>query len=140
MNTKLLALYGLKWHPFTTEVPTEAIHVPARLEHFCWRIERGLIGEGGFAMIHGDPGTGKSVALRLLAERLVRLPDLTVGAIGPSAEQPRGFLSRDGRSLRCAAASAQPLGRLQGACARRGSPIWSRPGAARCCSSTRPRR
>jgi hypothetical protein len=21
MNTKLLALYGLKWHPFTTEVP-----------------------------------------------------------------------------------------------------------------------
>ena len=57
MNTKLLALYGLKWHPFTTEVPTEAIHVPARLEHFCWRIEHGLIGEGGFAMIHGDPGT-----------------------------------------------------------------------------------
>ena len=46
MNTKLLALYGLKWHPFTTEVPTEAIHVPARLEHFCWRIEHGLIGEG----------------------------------------------------------------------------------------------
>ena len=72
MNTKLLALYGLKWHPFTTEVPTEAIHVPARLEHFCWRIEQGLIGEGGFAMIHGDPGTGKSVALRLLAERLPR--------------------------------------------------------------------
>jgi general secretion pathway protein A len=81
MNTKLLALYGLKWHPFTTEVPTAAIHVPARLEHFCWRIEQGLIGEGGFAMIHGDPGTGKSVALRLLAERLARLPDLTVGAI-----------------------------------------------------------
>ena len=81
MNTKLLALYGLQWHPFTTEVPTEAIHVPARLEHFCWRIEHGLIGEGGFAMIHGDPGTGKSVALRLLAERLARLPDLTVGAI-----------------------------------------------------------
>ena len=23
MNTKLLALYGLKWHPFTTEVPTD---------------------------------------------------------------------------------------------------------------------
>ena len=32
-------------------------------------------------MIHGDPGTGKSVALRLLAERLARLPDVTVGAI-----------------------------------------------------------
>ena len=58
MNTKLLALYGLKWHPFTTEVPTEAIHVPARLEHFCWRIEHAQVREGGFAMIHGDPGTG----------------------------------------------------------------------------------
>ena len=32
-------------------------------------------------MIHGDPGTGKSVALRLLADRLARLPDVTVGAI-----------------------------------------------------------
>ena len=28
-----------------------------------------------------DPGTGKSVALRLLAERLARLPDITVGAV-----------------------------------------------------------
>jgi hypothetical protein len=38
-------------------------------------------GVGGFAMIHGDPGTGKSVALRLLADRLAHLPDITVGAI-----------------------------------------------------------
>jgi type II secretory pathway predicted ATPase ExeA len=81
MNSKLLALYGLKWHPVSTEVPTQALHVTARLEHFCWRIEQGLIREGGFAMIHGDPGSGKSVALRLLAERLARIPDITVGAI-----------------------------------------------------------
>jgi type II secretory pathway predicted ATPase ExeA len=81
MNPKLLALYGLKWHPFSTEVPLEAIYVPPRMDSFCWRIEHGLIREGGFAMIHGDPGTGKSVALRLLAERLSRLPDVTVGAI-----------------------------------------------------------
>jgi type II secretory pathway predicted ATPase ExeA len=81
MNPKLLALYGLKWHPFSTEVPLEAIYVPPRVENFCWRIEQGLIREGGFAMIHGDPGTGKSVAMRLLAERLARIPDVTVGAI-----------------------------------------------------------
>lgn len=81
MNPKLLALYGLKWHPFSTEVPLEAIYVPPRVENFCWRIEHALIREGGFAMIHGDPGTGKSVAMRLLAERLARLPDVTVGAI-----------------------------------------------------------
>ena len=81
MNQKLLALYGLKWNPFSSDLPTEAIYVPPRIESFCWRIEHAQIREGGFAMIHGDPGTGKSVALRLLAERLARLPDITVGAI-----------------------------------------------------------
>ena len=81
MNQRLLALYGLKWNPFSPELPTEAIYVPAKLESFCWRIEHAQIREGGFAMIHGDPGTGKSVALRLLAERLARIPDVTVGVI-----------------------------------------------------------
>ena len=81
MNQKLLALYGLKWNPFSPELPTGAIYVPPRIENFCWRIEHAQIREGGFAMIHGDPGTGKSVALRLLADRLGRLPDVTVGAI-----------------------------------------------------------
>ena len=81
MNQKLLALYGLKWNPFSPELPTEAIYVPPKLESFCWRVEHAQISEGGFAMIHGDPGTGKSVALRLLSERLSRLPDVTVGAI-----------------------------------------------------------
>ena len=81
MNQKLLALYGLKWNPFSPELPTEAIYVPPRIENFCWRITHAQINEGGFAMIHGDPGTGKSIALRLLAERLTRLPDIHVGAI-----------------------------------------------------------
>jgi general secretion pathway protein A len=81
MNQRLLALYGLKWNPFSPELPTEAIYVPPKLENFCWRIEHAQIREGGFAMIHGDPGTGKSVALRLLADRLARLPDVTVGVI-----------------------------------------------------------
>ena len=81
MNQKLLALYGLKWNPFSPELPTEAIYVPAKIESFCWRIEHAQIREGGFAMIHGDPGSGKSIVLRLLAERLKKLPDITVGAI-----------------------------------------------------------
>jgi general secretion pathway protein A len=81
MNQKLLALYGLKWNPFSPELPIEASYVPPKLESFCWRIEHAQIREGGFAMIHGDPGTGKSVALRLLADRLARLPDVHVGVI-----------------------------------------------------------
>lgn len=70
MHQKLLALYGLKWPPFVPELPIEAIYVPPRIENFCWRIERAQIHEGGFAMIHGDPCAAKSVALRLLADRL----------------------------------------------------------------------
>ncbi len=45
-----------------------------------------LLREGGFALISGDVGTGKSVALRLIAERLAPVPDLTVAALThPSA-------------------------------------------------------
>jgi len=81
MNPKLLALYGLKWNPFTPDVPTEALYVPPRVEDFCWRIEQAHLREGGFALVHGDPGSGKSVVMRLLAERLARLTDLSVGVI-----------------------------------------------------------
>ncbi|MGH8431348.1 MAG: hypothetical protein ACREUF_13190, partial [Solimonas sp.] len=76
MQPNLLALYGLKFNPFAQDIPVEAVFVNPRLDHFCWRIEHGLAREGGFAMVHGDPGSGKSIALRLLHQRLTRLPDL----------------------------------------------------------------
>jgi general secretion pathway protein A len=95
MNHKLLALYGLKFNPFTPEVPTEALHVPPKVENFCWRIEQAHLREGGFALIHGDPGSGKSVVMRLLAERLARLPDLSVGVI----HHPQSSLSDFYREL-----------------------------------------
>jgi type II secretory pathway predicted ATPase ExeA len=81
MNHKLLALYGLKFNPFTPELPAEALHVSPRLESFCWRIENALLREGGFALIHGEPGSGKSVALRVISQRLARLPDVQLGTI-----------------------------------------------------------
>lgn len=81
MHQKLLALYGLKFNPFSPELPVEAIYVLPKIENFCWRIEHAQIREGGFAMVHGDPGSGKSVVLRVLAQRLKQLPDVTVGAI-----------------------------------------------------------
>jgi type II secretory pathway predicted ATPase ExeA len=77
---KLLALYGLKWNPFTADVPVEALWAPPKLDHFRWRMEH-QIREGGFALITGDPGTGKSVALRLLAQHLTTLPDVQVGVV-----------------------------------------------------------
>ena len=78
MNKKLLALYGLKWNPFAPDVPVEALHVTQRIESFCWRVEQ-LIGEGGFALVTGTPGAGKSVTLRLLAEQLSGQRDIKVG-------------------------------------------------------------
>jgi general secretion pathway protein A len=81
MNKTLLALYGLKFNPFSPELPTEALHLTPGVEQFCWRIEHALIREGGFALIQGDPGTGKSAVLRLLDERLGKLPEVHVGAI-----------------------------------------------------------
>ena len=81
MNKKLLALYGLKWNPFSPELPFEALYITPKIKNFYWRIEHTLVREGGFALITGDPGTGKSVVLRLLAERLGRLPEITVGAM-----------------------------------------------------------
>ena len=51
------------------------------IEDFLWRIEHQHVREGGFALVHGDPGTGKSVALRLLCERLERLADVSVAVL-----------------------------------------------------------
>ena len=81
MNKKLLALYGLKWNPFSAELPAEALHRTPQLENFLWRVQQSLIREGGFALISGDPGTGKSVAMRLLAEHIAQQRDVSVGAI-----------------------------------------------------------
>ena len=80
MTKKLLQLYGLKWNPFAPDVPTEALLVTPRIESFTWRVEQ-LAREGGFAAILGDPGTGKSVTLRLLAARLGALRDVVVGVL-----------------------------------------------------------
>ncbi|XXG27821.1 MAG: hypothetical protein WJ310_09965 [Ferrovum myxofaciens] len=57
MNPQILSLYGLKWNPFSQEIPTRALYLPPRMADFCWRIENVLIQEGGFAMVHGEPGT-----------------------------------------------------------------------------------
>jgi len=89
MTMKLLALYGLKWNPFSPELPIEALLLSGKVESFCRRVEQGLVREGGFALVAGDPGTGKSVVLRLLAERLARMRELTVGVLThPSSSMP----------------------------------------------------
>jgi type II secretory pathway predicted ATPase ExeA len=90
MNKKLLALYGLKFNPFSPRVPASALFTPPRIESFCWRIEQ-QIGEGGFALVLGDPGAGKSAALRILSARLGQVRDLGVGVLSRPQAQVADF-------------------------------------------------
>ena len=39
MDKKLLSVFGLKWDPFSPNVPIEALHITPRVENFCWRTE-----------------------------------------------------------------------------------------------------
>jgi type II secretory pathway predicted ATPase ExeA len=81
MNSKkLLSLYGLKWNPFSPEIPVEGLLVTPRIENFLWRVEN-VLADGGFALLTGDPGNGKSATLRMMAERLRKLRDVTVGVV-----------------------------------------------------------
>ncbi len=80
MKSNLLSRYGLKFHPFRPDIPIEGLYTTQVVDSFCRRVEF-TVTDGGFALVTGDPGTGKSVALRLLAHRLGQMRDVTVGSI-----------------------------------------------------------
>jgi type II secretory pathway predicted ATPase ExeA len=91
MNKTLLALYGLKYNPFAPGVPASGLHVTPRIEMFLRRAGQ-LVAEGGFALVTGDPGTGKSATLRLLVEHLAGQRDVKVGMLSrPQAGLPDFF-------------------------------------------------
>lgn len=80
MNPKLQSLYSLKFNPFRPDVPVEALYTTPTVDAFLRRVEMGIT-DGGYVMITGDPGTGKSVALRLLGKRLESARDVVVGTV-----------------------------------------------------------
>jgi general secretion pathway protein A len=80
MSSKLTSLYSLKFNPFRPDIPIEALHTTPAVDAFLRRVELG-IADGGYVMITGDPGTGKSAALRLLKKRLETLRDVAVGIV-----------------------------------------------------------
>jgi general secretion pathway protein A len=85
--TDIHALYGLKYNPFLSALPPEALWVLPGAEDFFHRIQA-LLSQGGFALITGDPGQGKSKTLHWIAQRLNRMPDLAVGVM----ERPQSQL------------------------------------------------
>lgn len=80
MSKNRLTAHSLKWNPFSQQVPVEALRVTPAIDSFGWRIEN-LARDGGFALVAGDPGTGKSSVLRLLEARLARMRDVQVGVV-----------------------------------------------------------
>lgn len=80
MTRQLLSVYGLKWNPFTPDIPNDALWQTPEAERFCWRVEQ-QIRNGGFALVTGESGTGKSITLRLLARHLQTMPDVVAGVL-----------------------------------------------------------
>jgi len=90
MNRTLLRFFGIKFNPFDPDLPVEALYVPTPVDAFCRRIEMSLP-DGGFAMVTGEPGCGKSAALRLLAHRLSAQRDVLVATIDHPQSKPLDF-------------------------------------------------
>lgn len=93
-DKNIRALYGLKYNPFLPNLPIEALWVLPDAEIFAHRVQA-MISQGGFALITGDPGHGKSKTLQWIAQRLSRMPDITVGVM----ERPQSQLADFYREL-----------------------------------------
>jgi len=80
MSHALTAL-GLSHYPFDPDGPVRGFLRTAPIDVFCRRL-RHLASRGGFALLSGAPGNGKSVALRLLADDLQAAgPEHTVAVL-----------------------------------------------------------
>lgn len=93
-NKQLLALFGLKWNPFQSDLPVDSLWIPPAMDTFFYRIEN-LVMEGGFALVSGEPGLGKSKSLQLITHRLGRLDNVVVGVM----ERPQSSLGDFYREL-----------------------------------------
>jgi type II secretory pathway predicted ATPase ExeA len=89
-SSKMMALYGLKWNPFLPSVPAEGAFPSPRIDSFARRCEM-YLRDGGFAMLTGAPGVGKSITLRLLHDRLARMRDVLVRAISHPQSRAADF-------------------------------------------------
>jgi len=93
-NTDIRSLYGLKYNPFLPDVPPESLFKIPGSEQFFQRVQA-MASQGGFALITGDPGLGKSKTLQSIAHRLEQNPDLTVGVM----QRPQSALTDFYREL-----------------------------------------
>jgi type II secretory pathway predicted ATPase ExeA len=93
-DTKLLAFYGLKYNPFLPDIPVEDLWRPPGSDGFFSRVAL-LVRDGGFVLIYGDTGVGKSKMLHLLDNYLDSMGDVVVGIM----ERPQSSLTDFYREL-----------------------------------------
>lgn len=74
----LQSLYGLAFHPFRAEIPEHALWKTARVNHFITRLEK-MLGYGGFALLSGQTGLGKSKVIQCIASTFSRKDGVNVG-------------------------------------------------------------
>ena len=87
-NKQLLAYYGLKWNPFLPSIPVEALWHPPQMNSFIFRLEN-MTMNGGFALISGEPGLGKSKTLQIISHQFSKLDEVIVGVM----ERPQSSVS-----------------------------------------------
>lgn len=79
-NKQLLAYYGLKWNPFLPDIPVESLWHTPQMDNFIFRIES-MAANGGFALINGEPGLGKSKGLQIIAHQFRKFDEVVVGVM-----------------------------------------------------------
>ncbi|MBU2227209.1 MAG: ATP-binding protein [Proteobacteria bacterium] len=89
-DVNIRAIYGLKYNPFLPNLPVESLWVTPEAERFSQRVQA-LAPQGGFALITGDPGQGKSKTLQWIAQQLSRIPDIVVGIMERPQSKPADF-------------------------------------------------
>jgi type II secretory pathway predicted ATPase ExeA len=81
MNDKnLLTFFGMKYNPFLPNIPDEAIWPHPDTQVFFLKVEY-LLQRGGFALISGESGIGKSKTLHRLAKQLSGYPNVVAGVM-----------------------------------------------------------
>lgn len=93
-DRRMLAFFGLKYDPFLPDLPVDDIWSPPAAASFVFRVET-LVLDGGFAMLTGASGLGKSKLLQLLAHRLSQID----GVVVRDAERPTSSLGDFYREL-----------------------------------------
>jgi general secretion pathway protein A len=93
-NIDIKSLYGLKYNPFLPDIPKQALYSLPGSQSFELRVHS-MARQGGFALITGEPGLGKSKTLHKMACSLEKIPDLSVGVM----QRPQSRLSDFYREL-----------------------------------------